>query len=178
VTVAREAVFVSARPGAPAIVTLTLDWFDVVVDPSGFVAVAVAELFTTPLSISAWVTAYGAVQVVLAAGASVVTAQVTDSCGPAGAARVSAMARSEAVTLPLLVTAMPNGPLQQPEVGNVAKVVSVNPSAMPVGVNVRVALAGPATEPQASNAAPTRAHVIREIILLPFLLSLSVSSRP
>ena len=57
-----------------------------------------------PLSRSAWVTTYDAVQVVEASGASVVLGQVGVRAGPAGALSMSSMASCDTVSLPVLVT--------------------------------------------------------------------------
>jgi hypothetical protein len=97
----------SVRVAAGAAVTVAVEAGEVTVPPAGVVPDTVAELLMTPLSMSAWVAVYVKVQVVVAAGARVVAAQVIAPTVSAvdGLVKASATARLLTVTLPLLVTA-------------------------------------------------------------------------
>ncbi len=95
----------TVRAAAGVAVTVAVDPGDVTVPPEGVVPDTVAELVTDPLSISAWVTVYVAVQVVEAPGARVVVGQViAPNVSPADApVKLSATDRPVTVTFPVLV---------------------------------------------------------------------------
>jgi hypothetical protein len=76
----------------------------VTVVPCALAPVTVPVATTEPASTSAWVSVYGAVQVVEPPGASVFVGQLTLSEGPAGGARVAAVLRPVRLTFPVLVT--------------------------------------------------------------------------
>ena len=82
-TVVGSAVFTNVNAGAGAAVTTASSGGDVTSEPLGGVPVAVAVFVTFPALMSAWVTAYVAVHVVLAPGANVVTGHVTADMVPA-----------------------------------------------------------------------------------------------
>ena len=90
--------------GVGVIVTVADDGSDVTAGPVGGVPDTVAVLAMLPASTSACVATYVAVHVVEAAGANVVTGQVTVNAGPAGAVRTSVTVMAVRVTLPVLVT--------------------------------------------------------------------------
>ncbi len=95
----------TVRAGPAEALTVAVDGDDVTVPPEGVVPDTVAELVTDPLSISAWVTVYVAVQVVEAPGARVVVGQViAPNVSPEEApVNVSATDRPVTVTFPVLV---------------------------------------------------------------------------
>jgi hypothetical protein len=92
--------------GLEAAVTLAVDGGEVRVVPPGSLADAVAVLLTDPASMSACVTAYVAVHVTLAAGASdaAPAGQVTDDIVPVPENAPSVTPTPCIVTLPVLVT--------------------------------------------------------------------------
>ena len=71
-----------------ATVTVATDGSEVMLSSDGANPAPVAVLSMVPLSMSAWVAEYGAVQVVLEPAASVVTGQTARRSGPAGGVRV------------------------------------------------------------------------------------------
>src|SRR4051794_38952264 len=105
VIVVGDAVLLSESAALVMAFTVAVDWFDATAAPPGSVPVAVAALLIDPLSRSAPLVTYAAVQVVDASGASRAAAQlIGPSWGVAGAASVSAMAMSPIVTLPVFTT--------------------------------------------------------------------------
>ncbi len=100
-----DADLTTVRAGPVGTVTVAVDAGDVTVPPDGVVPDTVAELVICPLSTSAWVTVYVAVQVVDAPGARVVVGQViAPNVSPAEApVKLSATERPVTVTFPVFV---------------------------------------------------------------------------
>src|SRR5690348_3147110 len=103
-TVGGDADFCSVSALVTATATIAVDEVDVTVPPLGFTAVAMAELVIAPLSMSAWMTVYVAVHVVVAAGASEPAGQVIANGGAAGSDSVSMMPTLLSVVWPVFST--------------------------------------------------------------------------
>ncbi|MFF3443382.1 hypothetical protein [Streptosporangium sp. NPDC002721] len=103
-TVAGDAVFNNARPGAASAATVAVDGSDVTAGPTGGVPDATAVFTIEPASTSACVVTYVLVHVVVACGASVVTGQVTTGGTPVPENDVSATPTPVNVALPVLTT--------------------------------------------------------------------------
>ena len=99
-----DAVLVTARAPAWSATTAADDGLELTGTPPSVTPPAVAVFAMTPLSRSACVVTYVAVQIVFSPGASTVLWQTGVSSGPAGAVKTSATAMSLTVTLPELVT--------------------------------------------------------------------------
>ena len=98
------AVFRTVSDGAWVTPTVACEAAEVTATLPGAVPSATAVFLIEPLSTSAWLAVYAAVQVVLAAGASEVAGQVTVGTGPAGAVKVSLIEIPLTVWLPEFVT--------------------------------------------------------------------------
>ncbi|MFF3443356.1 hypothetical protein [Streptosporangium sp. NPDC002721] len=103
-TVAGDAVFSNARPGAGTAVTVAVDGSDATGGPVGGVPEATAVFTTEPASMSACVIVYVLVQVVDACGANVVTGHVTTGGTPAPENTVFVTPTPVSVVLPELTT--------------------------------------------------------------------------
>jgi hypothetical protein len=100
-----DAVFSSARPGAGAAVTASVDGAEVTGGPVGGVPEAVAVFTMEPALMSACVVTYVLVQVVEACGASVVTGQAATGGVPVPEKDMLVTLTPVSVALPVLVIA-------------------------------------------------------------------------